>query len=89
MTRSRTTVAGTGLLAGLVAGWLLAQRRFASHRRDLFSPSPLKRLGALGFLAGQVGVDRVRVLQDYLEWETHPVLRRRARAIARRLETEL
>ena len=87
--QSRTAVAGSGMVAGLVAGWLLAQRRFARSRRDLFSASPIKRLGALGFLAGQTGVDRVRVLHDYLAWETHPVLRRRARAIVRRLETEL
>ena len=87
--RSRAAVAGSGALAGIVAGWLVAQRRFARSRRDLFSPSPIRRLGALGFLAGQTGVDSVRVLHDYLAWETHPVLRRRARAIARRLEAEL
>ncbi|HEX2451618.1 MAG TPA: hypothetical protein VHJ69_10770 [Gemmatimonadales bacterium] len=87
--RSRAAVAGTGLLAGAVAGWLLAQRRFAQNRRDLFSASPIKRLGALGYLAGQTGVDRVRVLHDYLAWETHPLLRRRAQAIVRRLETQV
>jgi hypothetical protein len=87
--RSRAAVAGTGMLAGVVAGWLLAQRRFARNRRDLFSASPIKRLGALGYLAGQTGVDRVRVLHDYLAWERHPVLRRRAQAIVRRLETQV
>jgi hypothetical protein len=87
--RSRTAVAGSGLVAGLLAGWLLAQRRFARNRRDLFSASPIRRLGALGFIAGQSGVDRVRLLHDYLAWETHPVLRRRARAVVRRLESEL
>jgi hypothetical protein len=87
--RSRAAAAGGGALAGLLVGWLVAQRRFARHRRDLFSPSPVRRLGALGFLAGQTGVDSVRVLHDYLAWETHPVLRRRARAIVRRLEAGL
>ena len=60
-----------------------------SRRGRLAPASPIRRLGALGFLAGQTGVDRVRVLHDYLAWETHPVLRRRARAIVRRLEAEL
>ncbi len=87
--RSRVAVAGGGALAGIVAGWLLAQHRFARNRRDLFSASPLRRLGALGFLAGQTGVDSVRLLHDYLAWETHPVLRRRARAIVRQLEAAL
>jgi hypothetical protein len=87
--RSRAAVAGSGVMAGLVLGWLFAQQRFARNRRDLFSASPLRRLGALGFLAGQAGVESVRVLHDYLAWETHPVLRRRARAVMRRLEADL
>ena len=87
--RSRSAAAGSGALAGIVIGWLLAQYRFERNARDLFSRSPVRRLGALGFLAGQSGVDRVRVLRDYLAWETHPVLQRRARSIVRRLEAEL
>jgi hypothetical protein len=87
--RSRAAVAGSGALVGIVAGWLLAQHRFARNRHDLFSASPIRRLGALGFLAGQTGVDSVRLLHDYLAWETQPVLRHRARAIVRRLEAEL
>jgi hypothetical protein len=87
--RSRSAVVGSGALAGLVIGWLLAQHRFERSAQDLFSPSAIRRLGALGFLAGQSGVDRVRLLRDYLAWETHPVLRRRARAVVRRLEAEL
>lgn len=87
--RTRSAAAGSGVLAGLVIGWLLAQHRFERNARDLFSPSAIRRLGALGFLAGQSGVDRVRLLRDYLAWETHPMLRRRAGAIMRRLEAEL
>ena len=87
--RSRATVLGGGALAGVVAGWLLAQQRFGRSRRQLFSASPIRRLGALGFLAGQTGVDSVRLLHDYLAWETEPVLRRRARGILRRLEADL
>ena len=87
--RSRALVFAGGLAAGGIAGWLLAQRRLVTHQRDLFSPRPLRRLGALGFLAGQAGVDTVRLLRDYLAWERHPVLRRRAETILRGLEATL
>ena len=87
--RSRTWVFVGGIVVGATAGWLLAQRRFSYHRRDLFSPRPLRRLAALGFLAGQDGVDTVRLLRDYLAWERQPMLRRRAEAIVRRMEATL
>ncbi len=78
-----------GVLVGLTAGWVLAQRRLVYHRRDLFSPRPLRRLAALGFLAGQSGVETVRLLRDYLAWERQPMLRRRAQGLVERLETNL
>jgi hypothetical protein len=87
--RSRTVLFAGGLAAGAVAGWMLAQRRLATHQRDLFSPRPLRRLGALGYLAGQTGVETIRLLRDYLAWERQPVLRRRAQAILRGLESSL
>ena len=87
--RSRAAMFVGGAVAGLVAGWLLAQYRFIRHREDLFSNQPLRRLGALGFLAGQQGVETVRLLQDYLAWETQPVLRRRAETLVRRMEAAL
>ena len=87
--RSRGMVFAGAMVAGAVGGWLLAQRRLANHQRELFSPRPLRRLAALGFLAGQHGVDTVRLLRDYLAWERQPVLRRRAQAILRGLEAAL
>jgi hypothetical protein len=87
--RSRGFVFAGGMAFGAVAGWVMAQRRLVSHRRDLFSPRPLRRLAALGFLAGQSGVDTVRLLRDYLAWERQPMLRRRAEAILRRMEATL
>ena len=87
--RSRGWVFTGGLAAGAVGGWMLAQRRLTVHQRDLFSPRPLRRLAALGFLAGQTGVDTIRLLRDYLAWERQPVLRRRAQAILRTLEATL
>jgi hypothetical protein len=76
-------------MVGATAGWVLAQRRLTFHRRDLFSPRPMRRLAALGYLAGQDGVSTARLLRDYLAWERHQVLRRRAEAILRRLESNL
>lgn len=87
--RSRAWIFAGGIVAGTTAGWLLAQRRLTYHRRDLFSPRPLRRLAALGFLAGQGGVETVRLLRDYLAWERQPMLRRRAEAIVRRMEATL
>lgn len=87
--RSRAILFTGGVMAGALAGWWLAQRRLSTHQRDLFSPRPLRRLAALGYLAGQTGVDTIRVLRDYLTWERQPVLRRRAKAILRGLEATL
>jgi hypothetical protein len=87
--RSRSGVFTFGVALGAVGGWLLAQRRLVTHRRDLFSPRPLRRLAALGFLAGQSGVETVRLLRDYLAWERQPMLRRRAETIVRRMEATL
>ena len=87
--RSRGLLFAGGAVVGATAGWVLAQRRLAFHRRDLFSPRPMRRLAALGYLAGQGDVETVRLLRDYMSWERQPVLRRRAEAILRRLESNL
>jgi hypothetical protein len=78
-----------GLVAGVAVGWALAQDQISRHRSDLFSPRPLRRLAALASLRARIGVGTVRLLRDYLEWERHPVLRRRARSIVRRMEAAL
>jgi hypothetical protein len=49
----------------------------------------LRRLAALGYLSGHPGPEAVRVLRDYLAWEAHPALRRRAESIMRRMESKL
>ena len=87
--RSRGLLVAGGAVVGAAAGWVLAQRRLTFHRRDLFSPRPMRRLAALGYLAGQGGVETVRLLRDYVSWERQPVLRRRAETILRRLESNL
>jgi hypothetical protein len=78
-----------GLVAGLATGWFVAERHMGRHRQDLFSGRPLHRFAALGALAASGGVETIGLLRDYLEWERHPVLRRRAGAIMRRLEAAL
>jgi hypothetical protein len=75
--------------AGFVVGAALAQRSMGRWRASLFSARPLRRLAALGYLSGHPGPEAVRVLRDYLDWEEHPALRRRAEAIMRRMESKL
>jgi hypothetical protein len=77
------------LTGGVVVGMLLAQRSMGRWRSALFSPRPLRRLAALGYLSGHPGPEAVRVLRDYLAWEEHPALRRRAAGIMRRIEASL
>ena len=85
----RTTWFVGAVAAGTVIGALLAQRSMGRWRSSLFSPRPLRRLAALGYLSGHPGAEAVRVLRDYLAWEDHPALRRRAEAIMRRMESKL
>ena len=87
--RSRSLLFTGGAVVGAAAGWVLAQRRLTFHRQDLFSPRALRRLAALGYLAGQSGVETARLLRDYLAWERQPMLRRRAEEILKRIESTL
>jgi hypothetical protein len=80
---------GGAAMLGLATGWMLAQRRIGTHRQDLFSGRPLRRLAALGFLAGREEIETVRLLRDYLAWERQPMLRRRAESILKRMETAI
>ncbi|MBA3317622.1 MAG: hypothetical protein H0T50_05970 [Gemmatimonadales bacterium] len=87
--RSRGLLFTGGAVVGAAAGWVLAQRRLTVHRRDLFSPRPMRRLAALGYLAGQEGMETARALREYLAWERQPMLRRRAESLLKRLESTL
>ena len=78
-----------GLVAGTALGWWLAGEHRARHRTDLFSPRPLRRLAALSGVGGAVTVENVQLLRDYLEWERHPMLLRRARSLVRQMEAAL
>jgi hypothetical protein len=78
-----------GFLGGLVLGAVFWSAQIQRSRRDLFSKSPVKRLAALGYLSGQPGFDTARILTDYVGWERHLPLRRRAERILRRMHGEL
>jgi hypothetical protein len=78
-----------GFLGGLVLGAVVWSTQIRRSRRELFSPSPLRRLAALGHLAGQPGLDSAHLLTDYLGWERDPALRRRAERLLRRMQSQL
>jgi len=74
--------------AGAVAAFLVRDQ-MSRHRRDLFSPHSLRRLAALGYMAGeQTSVDNITLLRDFLAWEPRSLLRSPAMAIVRRMEDE-
>ena len=70
---------GLAAIGGL--GVLLARDQMARNQSELFSPHPLRRLAALGYLRAHPDVDNVLLLRDYLAWEERTMLRRRAAAI--------
>jgi hypothetical protein len=81
-------ILAVGVAAGLAA--LVVRDQMARHRRELFSPHPLRRLAALGYLGRrEATVDAVRLLRDYIRWETRPILRRRAAQILERMSNQL
>ena len=89
MTRSTQKSLAVGFLAGVALGAVVWSVQINRSRRDLFSKHPVKRLAALGYLSGQPGLDAARILTDYLGWERHPGLRRRAERLLRRMHTNL
>jgi hypothetical protein len=84
---------GFSLLAAAgaaVLGALLVRDQISRHRRDLFSPHPLRRLAALGYLgSAPASVDLVLLMRDFIAWETRPLLRKRATVLLTRMEAAL
>ncbi|HSJ14119.1 MAG TPA: hypothetical protein VK939_06880 [Longimicrobiales bacterium] len=87
----RTTGVVLLTLAAVAAvGALVVRDQIDRHQRDLFSPQPLKRFAALGYIAGlAASVEMIRVLRDFIAWEPRSMLRRRARQIVDRMERQL
>ena len=89
MTRSTQKALASGFLAGVLLGAVVWGVQIQRSRRDLFSKNPMKRLAALGYLRGKPGLDTARILTDYVGWERHPGLRRRAERLLRHMHTTL
>lgn len=86
-------VTGIGLIVAAVAsvlGVLFVRDQMSRHRRDLFSSRPMRRLAALGYIAGAPpSVDAIRLLRDYIAWETQPLIRRQAVQVLEKMERSL
>jgi len=76
--------------AAAILGALLVRDQISRHRRDLFSPHPLRRLAALSYLgSAPASVDLVLLMRDFIAWETRPLLKKRATALLGRMEDVL
>ena len=81
-----------GFLGGIVAGLVVWSVQMRRCRRDLFSANPVKRMAALGYLAGQsfgngaADVEAVHLLNEYVRWEKLPLLRRRGDRLLQRMK---
>ncbi len=84
-----TSAVTAAFLGGLVVGALAWSAHLQRCRRDLFGPSRLKRLAALGYLAGQPGVETARLLREYVGWEPEAMLRRRGERLLRQMSLYL
>ncbi|MFQ5690556.1 MAG: hypothetical protein ACE5HQ_09820 [Gemmatimonadota bacterium] len=82
-------IAVIGMVGVAALGLFLARDQMERHRADLFSPHPLRRLAALGYLRSHPHVENVMLLRDFLAWEERPMLRKRAAAILDSLEDSL
>lgn len=78
-----------GVAAVSVVGVLLVRDQVNRHRRDLFSPRPLRRLAALTYIGKHPHIENAHLLRDFLTWEREPMLRRRAAVILERMEKAL
>jgi hypothetical protein len=78
-----------GAATAALIGVVLARDQMVRHRRGLFSPHPLRRLAALGYLRSYPNVDNFLLLRDYLAWEQRPMLRKKASAVLEDMEREL
>jgi hypothetical protein len=75
-----------GFVGGVVAGLVIWSVQMRRCKRDLFSTSPVKRLAALGYLGGQASLDTAHLLTEYVRWEKHSVLRKRAQRLLQRMQ---
>lgn len=86
---NRTLSFALGFLGGAAAGYVWWTRAQSEHQQALYSPRPMRRLAALGWLSGRPTPDTVMMLREYVGWEKNTVLRRRARRLLKRIENAL
>ena len=79
-------LAALGFVGGVAVGSAMWSRLLDVNRRGLFSHHPVRRFAAISYLGARPSVDTVRLLKDYIAWEPHPLLRRRARRVLRAVE---
>lgn len=83
---ARPLVLGAMAFAGgIVAGALVWGQLIRRSQRDLFAPSPFRRLAALGYLAGHPGPETAMLLVEYVAWERKPLLRQRGQLLLDRM----
>ena len=82
-------LAAIGFVGGVAVGSAVWSRLLDVNRRGLFSHHPVRRFAAISYLGARPSVDTVRLLKDYIAWEPHPLLRRRARRVLRAVEQNL
>ncbi len=87
-TRNTSIAVLAAAAAGAMAAWVIRDQ-MKRHRRDLFSPSFLRRLAALGYMAkAEATVDHINLMKDLVAREGREALRRRAQAILERMERD-
>jgi hypothetical protein len=87
--RSSLLFLTAGLTVGLVVGVTAWSAQLARSRQALFHSRPTRRMAAISYLRARPSVDSVRLLRDYVAWESHPLLRRRGQRALRRVERAL
>lgn len=80
-------IAGAAAVSAL--GVLFVRDQMKRHRRNLFSPRPLRRLAALSYIGKHPDIENAHLLRDYIGWEKEPKLKKRAAAILDRMERAL
>lgn len=83
------TLVALGFAGGLAIGAFAWSRLLESSARQLFSRSRARRYWAVSYLGARPSVDTARLLRDYVRWEPHPLLRRRARRVLAAVEAAL
>lgn len=83
------TLTALGFAGGIAVGAALWSRLLDVNRSGLFSRHPVRRFAAISYLGARPSVDTVRLLRDYLAWESNPLLRRRARRVLRTVEAQV